>query len=110
MTWQRREGRTLTVSGYREAGGIAGAVAQSAEHLYDSLPADQRSIARDLLLRLVAPAADGELVRRRLARAVFAADAAHDDVVGALASARLVTVGEDHIELAHEAWRAPGRA
>jgi DNA-binding SARP family transcriptional activator/WD40 repeat protein len=103
MTWERREGRTLTVAGYREAGGIAGAVAQSAEHLYDGLPADQRPIVRDLLLRLVAPGADGELVRRRVSRAGFAADAAHEDVVDALASARLVTVHEDHIELAHEA-------
>ena len=33
-TWKRREGRTLTVAGYRATGGIRGAVAQSAERLY----------------------------------------------------------------------------
>ena len=33
-TWRRREGRTLTVAGYRDSGGINGAVAQSAERLY----------------------------------------------------------------------------
>ena len=31
QTWERREGRTLTVAGYRATGGIRGAVAQSAE-------------------------------------------------------------------------------
>ena len=30
-TWERREGRVLTVEGYRATGGIRGAVAQSAE-------------------------------------------------------------------------------
>ena len=31
QTWERREGATLTVDGYRATGGIRGAVAQSAE-------------------------------------------------------------------------------
>ena len=54
QTWQRREGRTLTVAGYQETGGIRGAVAQSAEEVYDRVPAEQRPLLRDLLLRLVA--------------------------------------------------------
>src|SRR5664279_5074540 len=36
-TWERREGRTLTVAGYQATGGIRGCVAQSAEQLYDCL-------------------------------------------------------------------------
>ena len=60
--WERREGQTLTVAGYRESGGIRGAVAQSAEEIYEQTPAEQRRILRDLLLRLVAPSAEGELV------------------------------------------------
>ena len=59
-TWQRREGRTLTVAGYRASGGIRGAVAQSAE---DGLRegASQRAapLLRDLLLRLVTPGPGG---------------------------------------------------
>jgi hypothetical protein len=63
-TWDRREDRTLTVEGYRAAGGIRGAVAQSAEDLYDDMLPDQRPLVRDLMLRLVAPAADGEPAHR----------------------------------------------
>ena len=36
-TWERREGPTLTVDGYRATGGIRHAVAQSAETLYDAM-------------------------------------------------------------------------
>ena len=38
-TWRRREGSTLTVEGYRSGGGIRGAVARSADRLYDGLTA-----------------------------------------------------------------------
>ena len=34
-TWQRREGRTLTLAGYQATGGIQEAVARSAEQVYD---------------------------------------------------------------------------
>jgi hypothetical protein len=37
-TWHWREGRTLTVEGYAATGGIRGAVARTADRLYDSLP------------------------------------------------------------------------
>ena len=73
-TWERREGRTLTVDGYRATGGIRGAVAQSAEALYQQVPADQQTLVRDMLLRLVAPSPDGEPVRNRLPRRVVATD------------------------------------
>ena len=60
-TWQRREGRTLTVAGYRASGGIQGAVAQSAEQVY--APDSHRTsspMLRALLLRLVTPGPDGQ--------------------------------------------------
>lgn len=58
-TWQRREGRTLTVAAYRASGGIQGAVAKSAEEVYASLPSAQQLMLRDLLLRLVSPNPSG---------------------------------------------------
>lgn len=58
-TWWRREGRTLTVAGYTAAGGIRGAVAQTAEAVYDRVPDSQRPVLRDLLLRMVSQADDG---------------------------------------------------
>ncbi len=71
-TWQRREGNTLTVDGYRATGGIHGAVAQSAEQLYGQVEPDQRHQLRDLVLRLVSPGVDGEAVRTRVPRRLVA--------------------------------------
>jgi WD40 repeat protein/DNA-binding SARP family transcriptional activator len=102
-TWERREGRTLTVDGYRETGSIRGAVAQSAEQLYEQVPPDQQHLVRDLLLRLVAPSPDGEPVPSRLPRRIIATDPDHENLVEALISARLVTSDDGMVELAHEA-------
>ena len=102
QTWQRREGRTLTVEGYRATGGIKGAVAQSAEEIYHRVPAEQRPLLRDLLLRLVTPTPEGEAVRSRVPRRTVASDAAHERIVDMLVQARLVTSDDDTVELAHE--------
>jgi WD40 repeat protein len=101
--WERREGHTLTVSGYRESGGIRGAVAQSAEELYEQTPVEQRRVLRDLVLRLVAPSAEGEPVRARLPRRLVATNHEHELLVERLVAARLVTSDDGTIELAHEA-------
>ena len=37
-TWERREGRTLTVEAYRATGGVASAIAQTADSVVASLP------------------------------------------------------------------------
>src|SRR5262245_10857987 len=102
QTWWRREGRTLTVAGYRASGGIRGAVAQTAEQLYEGAPPEQRPVLRDLLLRLVAPNPDGEPVRSRVPRRIVANDPVREQIVEQLISARLVTSDEDVVELAHE--------
>jgi DNA-binding SARP family transcriptional activator/WD40 repeat protein len=102
-TWQRRDGRVLTVEGYKATGGIRGAVARSADRLYESLPVDQRTLLRSVLLRLVAPTPDGEPVRSRIASRTLSGDAARERVLGLLVRARLVTAEEDTVELAHEA-------
>ena len=54
-TWQRRDGRVLTVEAYRATGEIRGAVARSADRLYESLPVEQRPKLRSVMLRLVSP-------------------------------------------------------
>ena len=52
-TWQRRRGRTLTLSGYTASGGVRGAIAETAESVfYDQLDREQRPIARQIFLRL----------------------------------------------------------
>jgi DNA-binding SARP family transcriptional activator/WD40 repeat protein/energy-coupling factor transporter ATP-binding protein EcfA2 len=102
-TWQRREGRTLTVAGYRASGGMHSAVARSAEQVYGEVSPEHRAIVRDLLLRLVSPSPEGEPVRTRVPRHQVAADAAHEQVIEQLVRARLVTSDEDSLEIAHEA-------
>ena len=79
QAWQRREGRTITVAGYQETGGIRGAVAKSAEDVYEAVPIEDRPLLRDLLLRLVAPGLEGEPVRGPVARRLLASDPQHED-------------------------------
>jgi DNA-binding SARP family transcriptional activator/energy-coupling factor transporter ATP-binding protein EcfA2 len=102
-TWQRREGRTLTVSGYRESGGIRGAVAQSAEDLYGGIDPSRRPALRDLLLRLVLPNSEGEPVRARVPRRLLVTDSVQDELIDLLVRSRLLTSDDKAVELAHEA-------
>lgn len=102
-TWRRREGRVLTVEGYRSAGGILGAVAQSAERLHESLTPEQRDVLRALVLRLVTEAPDGGLVAVRVPWERLGGHPGRLDVVELLARARLVTTDEVGVVLAHEA-------
>lgn len=102
-TWHRRDGNVLTVEGYRASGGIRGAVAHSADRLYDSLPDSQRTVLRSLLLRMVSPTIDGPPVRCRVPMRNVLGDPDRDRVVALLVRSRLVTAEEDSYELAHEA-------
>lgn len=101
-TWLRREGSTLTVAGYEASGGISGAIAQSADRLYQSMDAEQRALCRSVLLRLVALAPDGSPVRRRASAKPLRADAARDQVLAMLAGSRLVSTEADSVAVAHE--------
>ena len=94
QTWERREGSTLTVTGYQASGGIRGAVAQSAEQVYEQAAAERRPMMRDLMLRLVAPNQDGEPVRARVPRRVVATDDDREQIIETLVEARLLTTDE----------------
>ncbi|WP_406212137.1 hypothetical protein [Streptomyces canus] len=65
-TWQQRHGHTLTVDGYRVTGGIQGAIATTANRLYDTLPPHFREAARWVFLRLVIVGRDADDSRRRV--------------------------------------------
>jgi DNA-binding SARP family transcriptional activator/WD40 repeat protein len=101
-TWARREDHVLTVDGYRATGGINGAVARSADRLYDSLPTEQRTLLRSLMLRLMAPSIEGDPVRCRLETRTLIGDRQREQVLALLVGARLVTTDADTVELAHE--------
>ncbi|GAA1477125.1 hypothetical protein GCM10009623_15710 [Nocardioides aestuarii] len=101
-TWQRREGTLLTVGGYRSSGGISGAVAASADRLYESLTDDGRSQVRWLMLRMAGLSEHGEAVRAPVDRATVGDDAERTRVVDLMVRARLLTTTGGAVELAHE--------
>ena len=102
-TWERREGSTLTVEGYKATGGIQHAVSHSAEVLYDAMDETQRAQLRSLLLRLVVPTETGDPVRTRVPRDKVAVDEAHARLVEQLVEARLVSIDGEAVQIAHEA-------
>ncbi|MGK3941613.1 hypothetical protein ABK046_24650 [Streptomyces caeruleatus] len=104
-TWRRRRGRTLTEAAYEAAGGIHGAIARTAEDLHERLTPGQADTARRLLLRLVTPGQGTPDTRRPADRAeLTGADWADTPLVlEQLARARLITVDDRTVDLAHEA-------
>jgi WD40 repeat protein/class 3 adenylate cyclase len=106
-TWKRRSGRMLTLIGYLQSGGVQGAVAKTAETIYrDALTPEQQRLARNIFLRLTELGESTEDTRRRVSLAEIlprtgAADV--EEVLRLLTDARLITVGEGTVEVAHEA-------
>lgn len=103
QTWARREGSTLTVAGYEASGGIAGAIAQSAEDVYARFDSQEQEACRAILLRLVDRDDAGAPSRRRLSPALFADEPGRRRVLARLIDARLVTADDADIQLSHEA-------
>ena len=102
--WEERQGTLLRLAGHERTGGVRGAVARLAETAYGHLDAEQRAVARHILLRLVADDVRGTPVGRRVALQEL--DEGRDDVrrvLGVLAEHRLVTVSAGAVEVAHEA-------
>lgn len=103
-TWQNAKGNELTVSAYRAAGGLHGAVRQRAEVLYLGLSPGQQVMARRLFHRLVNVEEGVPLTRRHMtAHEVdqLGLDAA--EVLGRFVAARLVTADEGGVQVSHEA-------
>jgi len=106
-TWKRRAGHMLTLKGYADAGGVHGAIAHTAESVYQNLSLSEQTIVRNILLRLTEFGEGTEDTRRRASfdELMSHAESADDvrAVLNTLAEARLVTLGEDSAEVAHEA-------
>lgn len=106
-TWRRRDGRALTLSGYRAAGGVAGSISQTADALYETVFDEaERHACRRLMLRLVTPGEGSPDTRRRLP--IGELDSDHDPevsrrVAAEMIDARLLTADRDSLEIAHEA-------
>jgi WD40 repeat protein len=101
-TWRRRRGTVLTLAGFEAAGGIDGAVVRTAEETYGALDQAQRTLAAELLLRMLS--VDESVNRRRVDLAdVRSVDPSAGVVIDRLADARLVTVDGGTVEIAHDA-------
>jgi len=113
--WSKREGRTLTNTGYDEIGGVAGALAQRAEAEFSRFAPDEQTAVRRLLSRLVRvarPEEGAEDTRQRIE--LQATDPLAEKVAQALAKpdVRLLVMGRHEgneptrgltVEVAHEA-------
>jgi WD40 repeat protein/class 3 adenylate cyclase len=106
-TWKRRAAHTLTLKGYADAGGVHGAIAHTAETVYQSLSPEEQIIARDIFLRLTELGEGTEDTRRRASFEELTSHVKNADgvraVLNLLAEARLVSLGENTAEVAHEA-------
>ena len=113
-TWRRRRGRTMTLSGYKEAGGVRGAISRTAEAVFtQGLTPEQRPVARLIFTRLAGLDEDARDTRRRAPFSELITRASDTDtidlVLSILTDARLVITGTQEpgsvktVEVAHEA-------
>ena len=65
-TWELRDGRTLTVDGYRETGGVSSAIARTADRIVETTPDELHSLLRSVFLRLTEIGGGVEDTRRRV--------------------------------------------
>ena len=110
--FDRRVDHTLGLTEYRAMGGLSGALTRRAEDLFARLDDEQRSAARQLLLRLVNIAENDEWTRRRVpASEILSLDAdllALQTVIDVFSMHRLIVLDRDAVtgsptaEVAHE--------
>jgi len=104
-TWRLRRSKRLSLASYVAAGGLHGAIARTAERVHAELTEPECGIARRLLLRLIVPGEGTEDCCQTVARAELegAGPEQAGEVLERLARARLVTVDEGGVRIAHEA-------
>lgn len=112
--WKNRRGNLLTLEGYQASGGVAHAIAKTAEDELISMTIDEQATARRMFLRLTEPGEGTEDTRRRarIDELVVSNDDASrvEAVIDRLVAARLITTsvaeedsGQRQVDVAHEA-------
>lgn len=106
-TWKHKRGRQLTLEGYASCGGVRGAIAHTAESIYQQLTPEQQVMAQNIFLCLTELGEGTPDTRRRIALSELlsgiGAASNLEPLVRKLADARLITVTENTAEVAHEA-------
>jgi DNA-binding SARP family transcriptional activator/WD40 repeat protein len=103
--WDERSGTRLTFAAYVGMGGLNGAIAHLAEEAFAALPEADQALARALFVRLAGPGEGTAVVRRRVPIGEIESlpDEGTARVVRRLAAARLLTLSDGAVEVAHEA-------
>ena len=105
-TWERRRGTVMTLGGYREAGGVEGAIAKTAENTLKEFDQSELAIVEYIFLSLTELGEQAEDTRRIASRAELERGGSRDKVdvvLEDLVRARLVTIDGEQVEVAHEA-------
>lgn len=108
-TWERRRGTVMTLSGYRAAGGVEGAIAKTAEETLQRLEQQDKrlvKVAQSVFLSLTELGEGAEDTRRIAPLQELQKgndDQALDDVLNMLVNGRLITTSDGQVEVAHEA-------
>ena len=106
-TWRRRRGSQMTAAAYEAAGTARGAIARTAEAVWESLDGASRESAQRIFLSLVEVHGGAEDTRRTVSREALTArgdPAAITSVLDRLVQARLVVIDDDgSTTIAHEA-------
>ncbi|KRV48826.1 hypothetical protein AQ490_23475 [Wenjunlia vitaminophila] len=104
--WHRRQGAALHLTDYHASGGVQGAVAQTAEEVYTRCTPRQQQALRNVFVRLTALGDGTDDTRRRISRAEIAGLPLADEIeslLEELASARLIVLDRNTVEVTHEA-------
>jgi DNA-binding SARP family transcriptional activator/WD40 repeat protein len=103
--WTRRQDQTLHLDDYLRSGGVEGAVARMAERAFGGLDSNEQAAAKRILVRLAGSGDGTEVVGRAAPLSEFdlERDADASRAMAALTEARLITIAEGTVEVAHEA-------
>jgi WD40 repeat protein len=102
-TWEGRRGTVMTLSGYRAAGGVEGAIAQTAEEMFKQFSNEQVLTAAAIVLSLTELGEGTEITRRVASREEIARIPGSEAVLELMVKARLVTMDSQQVQVAHEA-------
>jgi len=108
QAWRLRAGRDLTLNDYIHVGGIEKAVGISAQAAYDSLSEHDQAVARHVFLSLTTVTDDGVNSTTTRTRGDLCGDSEGErqslaKVLEAFAAKRLLILGEQTVEMSHEA-------
>jgi WD40 repeat protein/transcriptional regulator with XRE-family HTH domain len=103
-TWERARRGKMTVADYETTGGIQGAVARTAEEVYETLTPSQQDLARRIFIRLIHVADGTADTRRRVSLDELLLS--HGDaqyVLDCFVDKRLITTDAYEAQITHEA-------